>query len=129
MTAALPIMKPNGTLIIAASCDEGIGSPDFTRLMLETPSIEAFRERLVDPNFFIPDQWQLQMMCRALDQANVLYFTDHIDSATLRKLFVIPISSVEAGIEMALATHGSGSRIAVIPDGPYVMPRVTPPVI
>ncbi|HRS94515.1 MAG TPA: nickel-dependent lactate racemase [Candidatus Latescibacteria bacterium] len=126
MTAALPILKKGGTLIVASSCDEGIGSPDFTELMLGTPSLKEFRDRLKDPGFFVPDQWQFQMMCRALETAQVLYFSTGIPADILAKLFVTPIASVEEGIARALERHGSGASMAIIPEGPYVMPAVFP---
>ena len=37
MVAALPIVKPGGTIILAASLSEGIGSPEFQRLFAENP--------------------------------------------------------------------------------------------
>jgi lactate racemase len=47
MVAALPIVKPGGTIILAASCSEGIGSADFQRLYDENPTLEGFMERLL----------------------------------------------------------------------------------
>jgi len=126
MTAALPILKKGGTLIVASSCDEGIGSPDFTELMLGTASVKEFRNRLQDPGFFVPDQWQFQMMCRALETAQVLYYSTGIPADILAKLFVTPIASVEEGIALALERHGSRTSLAIIPEGPYVMPAVLP---
>jgi len=34
------------------------------------------------------------------------------------------VASVEAGIEQALRRHGSQATLAVVPRGPYVIPRV-----
>lgn len=124
MTAAMPVVKPGGTMIVAAACEEGIGSSDFARLMRETTCAEQFRRRLSDPEFFVIDQWQLQEMCKALDRADVLYYTDGLDGETVRSLLVTPVSSVEEGLRQALLRHGADARIAVIPEGPYVLPRV-----
>jgi len=126
MTAALPILKKGGTLIVVSSCDEGVGSLDFTTLMLGTASVKEFRNRLKDPGFFVPDQWQFQMMCRALETAQVLYFSTGIPAEILAKLFVTPIASVEEGIARALERHGPRTSFAIIPEGPYVMPSVRP---
>ena len=40
MVAALPIVKPGGTIILAASLSEGIGSPEFQRLFNEHATLE-----------------------------------------------------------------------------------------
>ena len=124
MTAAVPVVRQGGTIIVAAACAEGIGSPDFRRLMAETTSVEQFRARLADPEFFVIDQWQLQEMCRALDRADVLYYTDGLSPEVLRTLLVTPIPSVEEGLAMARKRCGPDARIAVIPEGPYVLPRL-----
>ena len=124
MTAAMTVVKDGGTMIVASACAEGIGSPEFTRLMKETTSVEQFRARLSNPDFFAIDQWQLQEMCKALDKADVLYYTDGLDADTVRDLLVIPISSVEEGLRRAMERHGPDARIAVIPEGPYVLPRI-----
>ncbi len=124
MTAALPAVKQGGTIVVASACEEGIGSPDFTQLMRETPSVEAFRRRLADPRRFVIDQWQLQEMCKALDRADIRYVTHGLDEDTVRDLFVTPAPSVEEAVEEALDRHGQDALVAVIPEGPYVMPRV-----
>jgi len=124
MTAALPALKDGGTIIVAAACAEGIGSAEFRRLMAETTSPAQFRERLRDPDFFIIDQWQLQEMCKALDRAEILYYSDGIGEDVLHSLLVTPVRSIEDALDRALARHSRAARIAVIPEGPYVMPRL-----
>ena len=124
MTAALPAVKQGGTIIVASSCDEGIGSPEFTALMRETASVAEFREQLADPDFFVIDQWQLQEMCKALDRAEIMYFTEGLDVGTLRDLLVTPVTSVEYALDTALQRHGRNALVAVIPDGPYVLAGV-----
>ncbi len=47
MVAALPVVKPGGTVILAAGLSEGIGSPEFQRLFDEHPTLDAFMERLL----------------------------------------------------------------------------------
>lgn len=45
MVAALPILKPGGTLIIAQENAEGLGGPEFTELILGEPDLEHFMAR------------------------------------------------------------------------------------
>ncbi len=47
MVAALPVVKPGGTVILAAGLSEGIGSPEFQRLFDDYPTLDAFMERLL----------------------------------------------------------------------------------
>lgn len=122
MVGALPILKDGGTIVIAARCAEGIGGETFTRTLLETEDLEAFIARTYDPSFFVPDQWQLHELLKAIRKAEVLFYTEGIPAETLSRCFVAPVPSMEAGIRQALEKHGPGSRVAVIPKGPYVLP-------
>jgi nickel-dependent lactate racemase len=122
MVGALPAVKRGGTIILAARCEEGIGGPDFRDSLLRSDDIEAFVRRTYEPGFFIPDQWEVHELARALRHAQVFCFTEGIDDDTLRRCFVTPVASVEAGLRQALDHHGPGARVAVIPKGPYVIP-------
>ena len=124
LTAALPIVKPGGTIIIAAQCAEGIGGPEFTELLLNTPSVAAFRERLRDPDFFVIDQWQLQELCKVLEKVEVKLYAEGIPPASSDRLLVELVPSVEEGLAAAMHRHGVGARVAVVPKGPYVLTRV-----
>lgn len=122
MTAVLPIVKQGGTMILAAQCAEGIGSPEFTQLIRTTKSPEAFMEQVWKPDFFVVDQWQLEEECKALRKAEVYFYTDGgIPPEEVGDLLVKPARSVEWAVQEALRKHGPEAKIAVIPEGPYVL--------
>jgi nickel-dependent lactate racemase len=122
MVAAMPAVKRGGTILLAARCAEGIGGPHFRASLLESEDVEAFVQRTYDPGFFVPDQWEVHELAKALRHAEVLCYSEGIEADTLRRCFVQPVASVEAGLAGALARHGPQARIAVIPKGPYVIP-------
>lgn len=124
MVAALPIVKPGGTIILAASMSEGIGSPEFASLFEEHGDIESFMTRIMDDDYFVMDQWQLEKMAAVLRKAKVKVVTDGLAPEVLHGLFVEPASSVEAAVSDSLEQYGSHAKIAVIPKGPYVVARV-----
>jgi lactate racemase len=124
MTAAVPVVKQGGTIIVASGCSEGVGSHDFTELMHGMRSADQFRQWMRQPDNFVIDQWQLQCMCRALDTAEILYYTDGLPASELENLLVTPVPSVEEGLDRALRRHGRSARVAVIPDGPYVLAKI-----
>ncbi len=130
MIAAVPILKPGGTIVIAHECAEGIGGPEFTDLMLSVDDVEAYLQKTWDRSFYRIDQWQLHEQGKVLRRAGeVLNLSGGIPSDQLEKCFVTPIDSVEEGVEEALATHGSDAGIAVIPEGPYVLACVEGDII
>ncbi|HTI50725.1 MAG TPA: nickel-dependent lactate racemase [Planctomycetaceae bacterium] len=124
MTGALPIVKQGGTIVIAASLTEGIGSPEFQRLFHENDSLEAFRQRILGKEYFVMDQWQLEELAKVCRKAKVKVVSDGIPAATLNTLFVESAPSVEQAVAESLAEYGPHARVAVIPKGPYVLPTV-----
>ncbi|MBI2506270.1 MAG: nickel-dependent lactate racemase [Candidatus Latescibacteria bacterium] len=124
LTAVLPIVEEGGTILMAARCQEGIGSGEFTEELLNTPSAEAFLEKLEDPGFFAIDQWQLQELCKVLQKARVALFSEGMGPAHQGRLLMDLVPSVEAGLQQALARHGADAPLAVVPKGPYVLTRV-----
>lgn len=125
MVGALPIVRPGGSIVIAASCSEGVGGAIFTQTLLETTDLQAFVAAAQRPDWtFLPDQWQVEELARAVRDSTVYCVCDGIPADTLSRCFVTPAATVEAGVAAALARHGSGATIAVIPKGPYVIPGV-----
>jgi nickel-dependent lactate racemase len=122
LTGCLPIVKQGGTIILAASLTEGIGSPEFAGLFREHATLDGFMQRILGKDYFVMDQWQLEELAKVRRKARVRYVSDGLPAAVLSGLFVEPAASVEAALAEALAEHGPEARVAVIPKGPYVMP-------
>lgn len=124
MTGALPIVKQGGTIILAASLSEGIGSPEFTGLFREHASLDAFMATILGKDYFVLDQWQLEELAKVRRKARVKVVSDGLPPDVLSTLFVEPAASVEMAVAESLADYGPESRVAVIPKGPYVLPLV-----
>ncbi len=124
MTGALPVVKPGGTIIVAASLTEGIGSPEFQQLFRENATLEGFVERIVGTDYFVMDQWQLEELAKVRRKAKVKMVSHGVPAATLDRLFVESAASVEAAVAASLAEYGPAATIAVIPKGPYVLAQV-----
>ena len=83
LTGALPIVKQGGTIILAASLTEGIGSPEFQQLFSENPSLEVFVERILGKDYFVLDQWQLEELAKVRRKAKVKIVSDGLPAETL----------------------------------------------
>ena len=122
LTGALPIVKQGGTIILAASLSEGVGSPEFYRLILENPDIRRFKQRILGRDYFVLDQWQLEELAKVLERCRVKVVSDGLSAEVLRQCHVEPAASVEQAVAEALNEYGPNARLAVIPKGPYVLP-------
>src|SRR5229473_3520177 len=128
LTGALPIVKQGGTIIMAASLSEGLGSPEFQRLMADNPDLKRFKQRILGKDYFVMDQWQLEELAKVLAHCRVKVVSDGLPPETLRQCHAQPAATVEQAVEDSLAEYGPSAKIAVIPKGPYVLPYVSNPV-
>lgn len=122
LTGALPILKQGGTIILVASLTEGLGSPEFQQVLRENPDIKAFKKRILETDYFVMDQWQMEKFAKVLEKGKIKVYSQGLSAETLRKCHVIPIDSVEQAVLASLDEYGPDSRVAVIPKGPYVLP-------
>ncbi len=120
MTAALPIVKKGGMLIIAAECAEGLGSNEFRDMATKFESAEAFLQTIFS-NPVVLDQWQLEECAKAARKADVVLVSTGIPTEYRDKLFVRSSDSVESALQQGLAKYGDDATVAVIPKGPYTL--------
>jgi lactate racemase len=124
LTGCLPIVKEGGTIIMAASLSEGLGSPEFQSLFRENPSLDVFMERILGRDYFVLDQWQLEELAKVRRKARVKIVSDGLPPDVLAACFVEPAPSVESALADSLAEYGPEAQVAVIPKGPYVLPTL-----
>jgi nickel-dependent lactate racemase len=124
LTGALPIVKQGGTIVLAASLSEGLGSPEFQRLMAENQDLKLFKQRIMGKDYFVMDQWQLEELAKVVERCKVKVVSDGVSAETLKRCFVEPAKSVEQAVAESLAEYGPKAKVAVIPKGPYVLPYV-----
>ena len=121
LIGALPIIKKGGTIILVASLTEGLGSPEFQQVLSENPDLKAFKKRILETDYFVMDQWQLEEFAKVIEKCKVKVYSKGLEHSVLNKCHVTPIDSVEHAIAESLQEYGPLARIAVIPKGPYVL--------
>ncbi|MEI8376438.1 MAG: nickel-dependent lactate racemase [Planctomycetota bacterium] len=124
MVSAMPIVKPGGTIILAAALNEGIGSRDFQQLYDDHPSLDQFMEQIVSGEYFRTDQWQLEEFVRVYRHATLCMVSDGLPADILRRMFVDTAPSVEAAVSTALKRYGPEAKIVAIPKGPYLLAEI-----
>ncbi|HIE04334.1 MAG TPA: nickel-dependent lactate racemase [Candidatus Latescibacteria bacterium] len=121
-TAALPAVKEGGTIVLAARCEEGLGGPEFSEL-IRTMTPEGLMREIWREDFFVVDQWQAEELCRALRKAEAFFFSEGVDPEDVRA-WVRPFPSLEEALAGALKGYGPSAKLAVLPEGPYVLPVI-----
>ena len=121
MTGAATVVKPKGDILIATRCAEGAGSPEYTEVLGMVDSPSSFVCRVMQKEFFIPDQWCAQEMYQVLMEKDVWIYTEGFSAEELRRYHLRPVDSIEACINALFEKHGKDARWAVVPDGPMVI--------
>ncbi len=122
MSAAAQIVKPDGDIIIAAECWDGIPTHgQYARLLREANSYESLYERIMTPGFRSQDQWQAQVQAKIQMKARVHVYASGLSAEELREAKVIPCNSIEDTLAEILRQKPDAT-IAVLPEGPQTVP-------
>lgn len=124
LVAALNIVRRGGTIILAAAITEGLGSAEFQRLLRETEVPEDFMRRLAAPDFFTIDQWMLQHLCQVRRKAEVIVVSHGLAALGATHLLADTAPTVEEALARCRRRYGARPHVAVLPEGPYVLPTV-----
>ena len=127
LVGTLDILEPGGMIIIASECSEGLGSKYFIDVLLELKKIgdyDNFLKRLYNMEKFVPDQWEVEELVKVLKVTDKIYMYSSLSDNDQSLTFTKRIESIEEGIEIAKEAFGDDVKIAIIPEGPYVIPVV-----
>jgi lactate racemase len=124
MSAAARIVKNRGAIIAAAECSDGVPTHgNFRDLLLQGKSPEEWLHIIYGAKEPIPDQWQVQILAKILQQAEVYLFST-LPEPEARLAQLKPISDIASCVRQLLearqASHGT--RVAVLPEGPQTVP-------
>ena len=124
ITAAAQIVRPGGRILIFGECAEGVGAPEFRRMVREFDSDAAFM-RAIERAPVTIDQWQLEKLALSTQKADVLYCVPGVPDEYLQTLWGRAFRQPQDALNAFFAGLPPTSRIAVIPDGPYVLAGLT----
>ncbi len=128
MVSPLDILEPGARLVIASECSEGMGSREYVDAQRRFVALgqDGFMADISKKRFADVDEWQTQMQVKPMRVAEVHLFTRGLSAADLALTGVHLAESVEAAV--AESVRASGDRhVAVIPEGPYVVPVLAAP--
>ena len=127
MVGPLDILQPGGSLVVASACSEGMGSAEYVasqRRLIENGA-EQFLRDIEAKSHAAVDEWQTEMLLKPLRAGRVGLYTEGLSPEEFALTGVTQIASVAAAVAEAVAAAGD-NRVAVIPEGPYVVPRYRP---
>jgi nickel-dependent lactate racemase len=125
MSAGARIIKPGGTLILAAECREGVpANSPLDKLLRDVTSPEDLLQLLARPGFVRAEQWQAQIQAIIQRKARVLVHS-RIPDDVIRAAHLQPCHDIGAEVHRCLAESGGSARVAVLPQGPLTIPYLS----
>jgi len=123
MVGALGILEPGGDLIVASACEQGFGSSEFAASQRRLVEIGAdrFLDEIGAKQYAAIDEWQTEMLLKALRAGRVHLYSDGLTPADRAITGVEATGSVADAVLASVARSGD-RRVAVVPEGPYVIP-------
>jgi nickel-dependent lactate racemase len=125
MVTPLDILAPGGTLIIASECSEGFGSGEFKEAQRRLVELgpDRFLATLTAKSLAEIDEWQTEMQLKPMRKGRIQLYTTGLDAELRALTGVETIASVADAVRASIARTGDRG-VAVIPEGPYVVPVV-----
>ena len=123
MVGPLDILDKGGDLIIVSSCIEGMGSEEFIaaqkRLVEMGPS--GFLNAITQKQYADIDEWQTEMQLKPMRVGSIHLYSEGLSEKDWFATGVNKVDNLQNCIEQSFVRHKQ-NKIAVIPEGPYVIP-------
>lgn len=119
------ILRPGGTIIIAAECSEGMGNDTFVKCLKDRANFETHFDYVHDiecPEAFTPDQWQVEKLSLALEKGRVILVSGRLSDEDFALTLAERAATVEEALAASLQMLKPSAKIAIVPEGPYVIP-------
>ena len=125
MVTPLEILKKGGDLIITSECSEGLGSEEFIASQKKLLEIgpNKFLENILKKDFAAIDEWQTEMEIKSLIKGNIFLFSEGLSEKDKLYTGVNIINNIAKTIDESIKRHNN-NNIAIIPEGPYVIPAI-----
>lgn len=116
------VTKPGGTIILAAACPEGTGSPHYEEWMQGKMSYQDVFRQFAAEGFRIGPHKAYQI-ARDASKVRFLFYSD-MDVDFSRSLLLNPITDLQAALDMALANLPTGERVGFLPHAASTIPYI-----
>ena len=119
-------VKDGGTLILVASCREGIGGKEFAELLSSSTSVDEALDTI--HRTYKLGYHKAAKVAAVCKRITVMALTD-LDDATIRSLFLVPVhdlnKAVAESLDRARARGVDEPKVIILPDGCVTVPYTT----
>jgi nickel-dependent lactate racemase len=120
METASHFTRDGGIIIVCSACNDGAGPEEFVEMHRKADSPQEVLDSISDEH---PTgvQWQNQILAN-IQCRNDIYVVSEMDETIVRDMMMTPFPTFEKALDDAFHRLGKNATIAVIPEGPLVIP-------
>jgi len=122
LVGALNIVKNGGKILIVTECSDGLGSENFKaclKKLREIGNYDSYIEYISDMKNFVVDQWEVEELVKVLRKVEIYVYSGGLKEEDWKLTFANRVTDLQKQIDKFVS---AGSKIAVIPEGPYTIP-------
>ena len=124
VTAASHVVKPGGKILLVAACSEGAGAEEFCQMLSAFPSHQQFLDAILKAPVEV-DQWQLEKLALVCQSKQLLFYIPGLPESFRESMWGPVYGSMADAVAGLTEGLPPGAKIAVIPEGPYVLARAS----
>ena len=124
MVGSMEILSPGGNMFVVSEISEGMGSPEYVKAQEKLIALgaEGFLADIRLKKHAAIDEWQTEMQLKPMRRGNVHLYTKGLSPQHQKLTGVEVIDRKDELIHRIAESLDRDKRIAVIPEGPYILP-------
>lgn len=122
ITAAAHLAKPGGRILVVCECAEGMGSPEFARVIRSMGEFAAYLDQVRDLPVDV-DRWQVEKLALAGVAHELYFYAPGVTKHELGRLGAKAFDTPEDAISAVLRGLPARARVVLVPEGPYTFAR------
>jgi nickel-dependent lactate racemase len=123
VTAASHVVKEGGTILLVAACREGLGGPEFSDLVRESPDWKALLNKLEKAPVTV-DQWQAEKLALVRRKAGLSFCLPGVPPEDRKSLWGPSFETPQQAVDALVDKLPRNAPLVVIPEGPYVFSQL-----
>jgi len=123
MVAVIGMVEPDSDIFVVSECAGGLGTPEYaeSQARLVHMGVDGFLSDALGREYALIDEWETVMQTKAMRTARIHLFSECL---TKEERMLTGVQTVDV-LSKAIAECVEGKqdkRVAVVPEGPYVIP-------
>jgi len=118
LSAAAPVAKRGGVIIIVGGCVDGVGHKKFQVMLEESESPGELLGKIRSGEINEEDQWEAQILAKVLEIAKVIIVSDGLKRSVVEGMHMLHATTLEEALDRAFELTGRDSKVTFLPRGP-----------